>query len=350
MLAKIKAILLISILTFSLGKVGLAEMTFASWNINSLAIAELGDAYKSGNSETIEAAKEENLRQLAHNSNSMLNDIGVVDTLVLLEVIFQEQVETIARENGFKYWAMSDFDGQDKVSKKPYNHLEVAVLSHYPFFGCHEWDRQSNDEPVHNNRDIECKLSDEKVIIKGDKEFTYGVNRGFLRVDFDNDLSLYAVHWKSSGGGDEIKNAKKREYQATGLKKDAQKLLHEGRSIVVMGDYNITAHPSRSGTNEVEDCDIKKPKSDYVCADNQDGYDDSISILMTLGNKAKLLSKDVKRTYLNKKFKDAAIDHIFVAGSQADTFGTAYTSSYDGKTYFGSDHKPIVVKTDLSWN
>ena len=347
MLAKIKAILLISILTFSLGKASLAEMTFASWNINSLAVAELGDAYKSGNSETIEAAKEENLRQLAHNSNSMLNDIGVVDTLVLLEVIFQEQVETIAKKNGFKYWAMSDFDGQDKVSKRPYNHLEVAVLSHYPFLGCHEWDRQSNDEPVHNNRDIECELSDEKVIIKGDNEFTYGVDRGFLRVDFENDLSLYAVHWKSSVGGDEIKNAKKREYQATGLKKDAQKLLREGRTIVVMGDYNITAHPSRSGTNEAEDCKIKK----QVCADNKDGYDDSIAILMTLDDSAKLLSKDAKRTYIyNKEFEDAAIDHIFVAGPQADTFGTAYTSPNDGKTYFGSDHKPIVAKTELSWN
>lgn len=189
-------------------------------------------------------------------------------------------------------------------------------------------------------------LPNDAVTIAGDNSFTYRMDRGFLRVDFDNDLSLYAVHWKSSVGEDEIKNAKKREYQATGLKKDAEKLLREGRTIVVMGDYNITAHPSRSGTNEEEDCKIKK----QVCDDDRDGYDDSISILMTLDGSAKLLSKDVKRTYLNKEFKDAVIDHILVAGPQADTFGTAYTSSYDGKTYFGSDHKPIVVKTDLSWN
>ncbi|MCF6445699.1 endonuclease/exonuclease/phosphatase family protein [Nereida sp. MMG025] len=289
---------------------------------------------------------------LAGNARDMILDIGDLDILVLQEVISSEQVSEIAEEIGFDHWAISDFSPPIEVTGKWFASLEVAILSRTPFSKVVEWDttgrlptgdpydpRASDTTVPTESLDLELTISD------GERP-----SRGFLRVDLDGGLSVYATHWKSSRGanGDEdLENAAKRENNARGIAKDASTILANGGSVIIAGDLNIQpiGKHDRVGSDLAIDC---KPSLNNCGDGGTDGYDDSMAILADLENGYRLLSEEVQPTYLGGNFGPGAIDHIAVAGPLAAFFALATTVSVSGNSYFGSDHSPVFsgVGTD----
>ena len=75
-----------------------------------------------------------------------------------------------------------------------------------------------------------------------------------------------------------------------------------------------------------------------------DGYDDSISALLAIGESARLLSANLPETYVARHFPGGAIDHMLVAGPRADAFSTAATPDVAGQSYLGSDHRPVITR------
>ena len=172
--------------------------------------------------------------------------IGPIDVLVLEEVIAEEQVEAAARAIGHPHWVISDFSPPPNISGGPFNSLEVAVISRPPITSAAEWDLTGQGE---HGDDFAPRPSSDQILTE---ELGIDVplgpsrpSRGFLRVDLEDGPSVYAVHWKSSLGqscnADDIDFARQREDQASGLIVDAQRVLAQGRSVVVAGDYNIQA-------------------------------------------------------------------------------------------------------------
>lgn len=286
---------------------------------------------------------------LAGNALEMMLDLGDFDILVLQEVISSQQVAEIADELGFEHWAISDFSPPVEVTGKWFASLEVAVVSRSPFSSVAEWDttgRLPTGDP-YNPRTSDPQVPTESLELDlaiADEERP---SRGFLRVDFEDDLSVYATHWKSSRGasGDkDLKNAAKRENNASAIVLDAVDILAGGSSVVVAGDLNIQPigkHP-RVGSDTDEDC----TPSQNNCGDGGlDGYDDSMEILSTLDAGYRLLSAALPPTYLAGDFGPGAIDHIAVAGPLAAELSNAISVTVSGSSYFGSDHSPVAAGT-----
>ena len=289
---------------------------------------------------------------LASNAHQMMLDIGDFDILVLQEVISSEQVSEIADEIGFDHWAISDFSPPVHVTGKWFASLEVAILSRTPFLKVAEWDttgRLPTGDP-YDPRVSDATVPTESLDLRLTISDGERPSRGFLRVDLDDGLSVYATHWKSSRGasGDEdLVNAAKRENNARGIAKDAALILADGGSVIVAGDLNIQpiGKHVRVGSDTDIDC---KPSLSNCGTGGVDGYDDSMAILAGLENGYRLLSEDVPPTYLGGNFGSGAIDHIAVIGPIAAAFPTASTVSVSGNSYFGSDHSPVFsgVGTD----
>ena len=173
-------------------------------------------------------------------------------------------------------------------------------------------------------------------------------SRGFLRVDLDGGLPVFAVHWKSSRGesctAEDMDNARQRENQAAGLAAGARDAPTGGNTVVIAGDLNVQApgRHLRVGTDPVEDC-APRGTCEGACGRNGlDGYDDSISALLTLPG-ARLLSADLPETYVAEFFPGGANDHILVVGPRAEEFGEAATSYVEGTSYLGSDDRPVTA-------
>lgn len=292
---------------------------------------------------------------LAQNANEMRLDVGEFDVLVLQEVISSQQVAAIAEKLGFDHWAISDFSPPIEVTGKWFKSLEVAVISKRPFVKVSEWDTTGN---LPNGDPYDPRTSDSTVPTVS-LELDLDVNeeerpsRGFLRVDYQNRLSVYAVHWKSSGGDsgdDDLPNALKRENNARGVAMDAGTILATGGSVVIAGDYNIQpiGKHIRVGSNVDEDC---KPSLGECVAGGKDGYDDSIKILSDIGNDYRLLTQNTDPTYLPKDYGPGAIDHITVAGPMADDFAIAIKApNATNDNYFGSDHAPVLTGLTIAEN
>lgn len=278
---------------------------------------------------------------LANNARQMILDIGDSDILVLQEVISSEQVSEIAGEIGFDHWAISDFSPPVEVTGKWFASLEVAILSRTPFSKVAEWDTTG---PFPTGDPYDPRVSDTTVPTESlDLGLTISdgerPSRGFLRVDLEDGLSVYATHWKSSRGasGDEdLENAAKRENNARGIETDASAILANGGSVIVAGDLNIQpiGKHIRVGSDPAIDC---KPSLFNCGPGGIDGYDDSMAILAGLENGYRLLSENVPPTYLGGNFGSGAIDHIAVIGPLAASFSPASTVSVSGNSYFGSD-------------
>lgn len=288
---------------------------------------------------------------LAENALEMQNDIGKASILVLQEVISSQQVAEIADRLGYTHWAISDFSPPISVTGKWFKSLEVAVLSNEPFSHVAEWDTTTDK---YDPRVSDTAVTTETLSLSLTLDPVAQPSRGFLRVDLENGLSVYAVHWKSSGGasGDaDLGNAAKRENNARGVSADASDMLASGRSVAIAGDYNIQpiGKHVRVGSDVLVDC---LPSANNCGSGGIDGYDDSMKILSDIGNGYRLLSEDLPPTYLRGNFGPGAIDHIAVAGPIASEFATAETVSVPGSSYFGSDHSPVIsgsgnTSTDL---
>jgi endonuclease/exonuclease/phosphatase family metal-dependent hydrolase len=223
------------------------------------------------------------------------------------------------------------------------------VISRTPITGAAEWDLTGQGE--HGDNFAPRPSSDQILTEELAIDVPLGPSRpsrGFLRVDLEDGPSVYAVHWKSSLGkscnADDIDFARQREDQASGLIVDAQRILAEGRSVVVAGDYNIQApgRVLRVGTSATEDC-APQGSCEGVCGPGGlDGYDDSIDALLALDN-ARLLSASLPETFIGQSFPGGAIDHILVAGSLADRFQDARTPDVSGTSFEGSDHRPVIA-------
>jgi endonuclease/exonuclease/phosphatase (EEP) superfamily protein YafD len=75
----------------------------------------------------------------------------------------------------------------------------------------------------------------------------------------------------------------------------------------------------------------------------RDGYDDSIAILLEMDDSARLLSGELGSTYVARRLPGGAIDHITVAGRQAEAFSAASTPPVKGDRWQGSDHRPVLT-------
>lgn len=279
---------------------------------------------------------------LASNALEMMRDIGGFDILILQEVISSRQVAEIADEIGFDHWAISDFSPPVETTEHWPKSLEVAIISRTPFEKIVEWDTSPDRyDPRTSDENWPTDSVHLGLTFNGNER----PSRGFLRVDLPDGLSVYAAHWKSSGGAqgdDDLSNAAKRENNARGLLADASAVLQSGRSVVIGGDFNIQpiGKHERVGSDVAEDC---TPSLNDCGAGGLDGYDDSMKILSDIGFGYRLLSAELPPTYLAGNFGDGAIDHIVVAGPLANSFPAAETVSVTGNRYFGSDHSPVYT-------
>ncbi|SEA86581.1 endonuclease/exonuclease/phosphatase family protein [Rubrimonas cliftonensis] len=319
-----------ALLALAAGAADAQALRVMTWNING--------------AEATPAALEENAR-------GALAELGPVDVVMLQEVISQDQVAAIARGFGLEHHAISDFSPPPSITRSPFSSLEVAVISRTPILGAAEWDPTGRDP---NGDGFAPRVSDAAAPVEElpiDVTFADDTpDRGFLRVDLDGELSVYAVHWKSSRGEScnaaDLLNALQREEQAEGLAQDlARRLSDPARTVIVGGDFNIQApgRAARVGMDLGSDC-APAGSCDGVCgADGLDGYDDSISALLAGVSGARLLSADLDNTFIGRFFPGGAIDHLVVAGARAGAFQLASTPVVNGSSFFGSDHRPVLA-------
>lgn len=58
---------------------------------------------------------------------------------------------------------------------------------------------------------------------------------------------------------------------------------------------------------------------------------------------ARLLSAELDNTFIAEFFPGGAIDHILVAGPDAERFSLATTPVVEGNLYLDSDHRPVLA-------
>ena len=315
------------------GSTAAAQEVIATWNIGGAqrGAAEIGDSVA-----------------------ALVEEVGALDLLVLQEVISEDQVEAAAEALGVEHWAISDFSPPVSITNNPFGSLEVAVISRTPIARAAEWDTTGrglagDDFPPRTSSDL---VAAEELPINLPVDDTIPA-RGFLRVDLASGPSIYAVHWKSSRGEScnaaDIEFARQREVQAAGILFDAAQILERDGTVIVAGDFNIQA-PGRAlrvGVDPSEDC-VPTGTCEGVCAVGvADGYDDSIAALLTLEG-ARLLSADLPETFIGQMFPGGAIDRILVAGAGAGAFETATTPEAEGKRFLGSDHRPVLARSQPS--
>ena len=212
-------------------------------------------------------------------------------------------------------------------------------------------------------------------------------DRGTMRVDLENGLTLFPLHLKSNRVGQcsdlaragsalraagidvpaevqaafdngfakatktRLSNAAKRERVMAATIVVAEDAVADGRTVVIAGDLNTAFETGKSGADLSSDCKL----SDFSCAkapfpeaarSGSDGFDDTLGMLeagLVGDTKWTVLSKGLPRTYDDPAFANAAIDHIVVPVADSDRFSTAIRAS---ETY-GSDHYPIATTAQI---
>ena len=314
------------------------------------------------------------------------------DVLVLVEMAGLEEAKKVASFTGW-----TDYQGVvtnfNVAEDNALFALEVAVLSKIKIQAATELDPSGRDsaEPafgagalIENLPQLaEQKLENTALVPLG--RFTSG-DRGTLRVDLANNLTIFPVHLKSSfnasclkidearntiGSQDsklaqELKryfdegfraateehldNARKRERMMAAVLIEANKAADEGRKVLIAGDFNTAFEKGKWGKQLDSDCDLR----DFSCkaapfpeeACTGDGFDDTLSIPLTplIGSrKWVFLTRDLGRTYASEEFADKAIDHQLVPKEQESLFSP---STRAGET-FGSDHFAVVTEFSL---
>ena len=315
------------------------------------------------------------------------------DIVLLVEVSGPDHARSIAaiiakQRNWSQYFvAISNFS---VVYDKVFQGLEVAVVSRIPITRVVEYDASPDTTHKVFGQDGEVAtipVTDEKLTSVG----VSGISpmgerdRGTLRVDLENGLTLFPVHLKSNsnphcanvskaiGTFKDLKlpipkdlqsaydngfplatlahrrNAIKRERVMGAVALAAEKAVVEGRKVLIGGDFNTAYEPGKAGST-FSDCALKDfscakaPFPELACV-NGDGFDDTLAILerALVGNtKWAVLSKELERTYWEdnkQKFANRAIDHLAVPLDQLKHFSIAER----GKKVKTSDHSPVTT-------
>lgn len=313
------------------------------------------------------------------------------DVIVLIEMSGEASVEHFVGTLDWDeaYYVSSDLS---ELSTNVFFALEMAVISKRPIKQVIEYD--TSVDGVHA---VRTKSGDVLNIVKeelltSDKIPVFGQplskrDRGTIRVDLDNGLSLFPVHLKSNRVGvcsdprdalrtikangfdlseallaqlegaystgfpkataGHLSNAEQRERVMAAVARVAQDAIDDGRHAVILGDFNTSYEPGKKG-DLPSDCTLsdfscaKAPFPEEACVGG-DGYDDTLSILekgYAAEAKWSVLSEGLPRTYDDTAFADAAIDHIAVPISSTSRFSKAVRVDQ----LFGSDHYPVSVE------
>lgn len=266
--------------------------------------------------------------------------------------------------------------------------LEAAVISKVPITGVIEYDTKPDSvlPVIHNGEITDIPVKEETLTADGIPNFGETLahtDRGTMRVDLENGLSIFPVHLKSNRNSacfglndaitslskygftvtspmrdahengfeaatnENIKNARKRERVIAAVSREAEKAIEDNMLPVIAGDFN-TAFESGKFGNEVNDCTLtnfsckKGPFPSQACT-GSDGFDDTLGILeegLVGSTKWAFLSRDFKRSFDDTSFANLAIDHIAVPSDSRTHFIEPKLSE---KT-FGSDHFPLTVE------
>lgn len=313
------------------------------------------------------------------------------DVLILIEMAGLEEVQSVAQALDWSeyYAAVSDWSQHQGLV---FSRLEAAVISKIPIEAVVEHDASVDGfhEVFSHAGAVPGLVSEVKLSSNGIPGFGSPLahtDRGTLRVDLSNGLTIFPLHLKSNrngpcsdvgraietleGFGIEVPearryfddgfaqatdvrrtNALKRERVIAAVARVANRAIEQdGRTAVIAGDFNTTFETGLHGV-AVDDCAIqdfscaKAPFPASACTPG-DGYDDTLGILkagLVRGANSKIawsvLSDGLGRTYDDACFADRAIDHIAVAAAEASRFSVAAEA---GET-FGSDHYPVCAE------
>jgi len=308
------------------------------------------------------------------------------DILVLIEVTGDVELKRIANYLGWKhYYGIAS--NQSIARTSAFEALETAVISKIPIKNVIEYDvlPDGHHEVFTEDGEKTGHISERQLTADGISGFGQTLanyDRGTMRVDIGDELSIYPVHLKSNRNNEcfdlsdatrffkkqglnydkaadialtkgfdkatqrRISNAQKRERVIAAVSRVASDSIKEGRVTIIAGDYNTAFEKGKYG-QKVEDCELqnfscaKAPFPENACS-GADGFDDTLGMLETgiiADQQWTFLSRDFGRTYKDNKFADAAIDHIAVDKQSSMRFSNSFVAD---KTY-GSDHFPIVT-------
>ncbi|MBY3177587.1 hypothetical protein HFO27_23605 [Rhizobium leguminosarum] len=312
-------------------------------------------------------------------------DILSPDVIVLIELTGQPDIKAIADAIGWQTYFATMSDGQvqgDEIHAS----LEVGVLSKIPITSVIEFDPKPEGHThqvlTNANPDGDSSIPVTEMPLKGiDMMGLAATDRGTLRVDLANGLTVFPVHLKSNSNdacfaaddaikglkkldlppvpalqsildnGSDVKakadkdNAFKRERVIAATKTVADQAVADGRTVLIAGDWNTSFEPGKFGQS-FDDCQLaafscaKAPFPASTCTG--DGFDDTFAVMTVplVGSpKWAMLTKDLGRTYDDTDFADKAIDHMSVPASQAASFVAPKVAP----DTFGSDHFPIFT-------
>ncbi|NEI19779.1 hypothetical protein GUK30_10175 [Rhizobium leguminosarum] len=307
------------------------------------------------------------------------------DVIVLIELTGRPDIKAIAEAIGWPTYYAAVSDGQlqgDEIHMS----LEVGVLSKIPITSVIEYDPkpEAHTNLVFTNSapDGDSSIPVKELPLKGiEKMGVATTDRGTLRVDLANGLTLFPVHLKSNSNdacfaasdaisglkklglppvpalqsvidnGSDVKakadkdNAFKRERVIAATKTVADQAVTDARTVLIAGDWNTSFEPGKFGQS-LDDCQLaafscsKSPFPASACAG--DGFDDTFAIMtvpLSGTQKWMMLTKDLGRTFKDTEFADKAIDHMTVPVAQAASF----TAPKVAPDTYGSDHFPIFT-------
>ena len=317
------------------------------------------------------------------------------DVIVLVETSGERNVQYFVDQLDWDevYHVTSNFS---ELATNVFYALEVAVVSRLPVQQVIEYDASPDGAHAVRNKfgDLIFTVQERKLSSDGASQFANPLerhDRGTLRVDLRNGLSIFPVHLKSDrvdqceqpkaalstiknnkfqlsqtlqqqlqdarslgfagATRQRLTNAQKRERIIAAVARAAYEAIDQARHVIIAGDFNTAFELGKTG-NVAEDCTLKNfsckpaPFPAWACSDG-DGYDDTFAILergyalptSAAPIKWTILTKRLGRTYRNTAFADAAIDHIAVPLRSKAKFSAATKHS----KFFGSDHLPVLV-------
>jgi hypothetical protein len=315
------------------------------------------------------------------------------DVLVLIEVAGIEEASRVVKALGWQRYHVV-VTNWSVLNQNVHFALEAAVISKVPIERAIEYDAVRTDghhEAFTEAGEVPGLVSEEPLNTTGIKGFGGALrwtDRGTIRVDLANGLTIFPLHLKSNfnsacksledaadgikkaglppyspvqehldngfaaATAERVSSAQKREQVAAAVVRIAEQIISaRERTVLLAGDFNTSFEPGLYG-REISDCQLTNftcrpgPLPPSACPSG-DGYDDTIGGILEGGltgpTKWMLLSRALGRTYRSSKqpdpFADLAIDHFAVPLSSAREFATATKAS----DTFGSDHFPILT-------
>ncbi len=323
-----------------------------------------------------------------------LNEKLRPDVLILIEVAGVEEAKNIANAMGWTNY-QGVVTSLNLAKDSVYAALEVAVLSKVQILSAVEFDAPEKDGVIPAFGDgalarmlpVVSEQALTNTLLPTLGAFGAG-DRGTIRVEFGNGLTIFPVHLKSNSNSacgeidkarstirtqdkdlaatldlyfnegfrkateEHVENARKRERMAAAVLQEANKAVDEGQTVLIAGDFNTAFEENKFGVRLDADCRLRDysckeapfPRAACAKGEDEDGFDDTLSILELglAGNKPwTFLSRTLGRTYKNTAFSDLAIDHMAVRAEQASRFTVATKSDPD---LFGSDHYAVFTE------